>query len=163
MRDTRLFSFRVNGGIERWMERGTRQLAVTNVSRKQAVLCADVKLALGQLAVLLPPHQPQTSPPRIIMMNWISLSPLLCSRSHSKARKSMMSICLYISEEFFVLYLIKMNKYESNNRHKMTGLLTDWEWVSFASIFNYWMQGLVISGAFVSTHSCPSPVKRHSA
>lgn len=84
-----LFSFRVNGGIERWMERGTRQLAVTSVSRKHAVLCADVKLALGQLAVLLPPcHQPQTLPSHIIMMNWISLSPPLYSRSYSKARKA---------------------------------------------------------------------------
>lgn len=39
------------------METGRRQLAVTNVSRKHAVPCADVQLALGQLVVLLhPPH-----------------------------------------------------------------------------------------------------------
>lgn len=66
------------------MERGTRQLAVTNVSRKQPVLCADVQLALGQLVVLLPPV-PQ---PSIITMNWISLSPSLNSWSHGKARRA---------------------------------------------------------------------------
>lgn len=37
------------------METGWRQLAVTSVSRKQAVLCADVQLALGKLVVLLAP------------------------------------------------------------------------------------------------------------
>lgn len=53
--DTSLFSFGANGGIVGWVERGTRQLAVTDVSRKQAALCADVQLALGQLVLLLPP------------------------------------------------------------------------------------------------------------
>jgi len=55
MRITSLFSFKANRGVESGMERrGTQKLAVTSVNRKQAVLCADVLLALGQPAVLLP-------------------------------------------------------------------------------------------------------------
>lgn len=45
------------------METGRRQLAVTNVSRKHAVPCADVQLALGQLVVLLHPPPPPTPKP----------------------------------------------------------------------------------------------------
>lgn len=65
------------------MVRERQQLAMTNVSRKQAGLCADVQLALTQLAVLLPLHPPLPSP---TLYSNDELD-LIMSWSHSTARR----------------------------------------------------------------------------
>lgn len=136
------------------MERGMRQLAVTNVSRKQAMLGADVQLAPGQRVVSLPPT---TGPwPPEIAYNNKELDLIISSTLFLEPKPGRDStLCLYLCTRvtmksflscIWATWRIKKNR-KKRQQHKV--LLTDGVWASFASTFNYRMQGLVIIGAFV--------------
>lgn len=163
MRDTSLFSFRANGG---WRDgwRGDATIGRDQCEQETSGALCRCAAGAGTACSFTAPHHLPRNPSthhnndELDLIN--SSAQLL---EPWRGQESLMGICLHTSATMKTILCPIWSTWKIDQNRRTQGApywLSAGEFLSIRT-FTYWMQGLVIRGAFVASHLSPGLVKRH--